>query len=438
MRADDYKAVITILKVSYIVVIGIIFQVISLFIYSRRKSQIILNRSPFIMLISLYLTFFYAICNNLIYLFEGTFSVYLTSLTCSIFTFNTNVSVWIIIFCYFLRAIRLHRVYNIISNEKVARTKERFYIKSLIIFSVLFLALYLIMIHIDFTSKYIIDKLSNCLTESSNEYSDQHYIYTIISMLVKLAVMITGIWKMKSLKDKFFIRREISSVFLCIIAIELINCAFCVFDPKNLSISRILYQNILFVVVLYFSGILIVIQSFKVNQIPVCNVTESAKCFNLMINSPYSFNAFYKFLKANYVDGAILLVFYMRVLILIEKFHGLSLKVSYNTSQETSLRRFLNDTIQMFLKQKESKFEVKIDHFYIIDLDKKTGQDLIAQLKMIGSYCLYHLDTKYFSKFVTSEQIEPLIKELTREEIVFTRLCMSSELDYNLTDYEFN
>ena len=195
---------------------------------------------------------------------------------------------------------------------------------------------------------------------------------------------------------------------------------------------------------LVFSGIIVLKYSYEIGKIPICYTIESSKNFNLMLYNKKALESFLKFLQLEHNEGAKLLLLYLKIYIINE-----IISKSNLSKTKTGRKKIYNfDWEKICSSQMDNLFETSLNEnsFYYVSIPENIKEflsydSLDGQIKLIKEllYWSYsRLKDSYFMLFEKSREREILEDELIKEEIIFNRICQGSELDYNLTDYEFH
>lgn len=445
-----------ILKIVFLVFQSLIYTIIIATLYFRRKSQVIINRSPYLMIFSIFFSFLLMISNTLILFLPDstdTYSIddaYLDSISekaeisfhCSFFNFNSNFTSFFIILCYILRANRLNRIYKIISNDKVSRTKERFYIKFMIITVISSIIIFIIIHDVNFLSDIFEVGYVSCIREKEGLTLEASSIIQIVITFGKMALLSYGISLVFDIHDTFSISNEIFIVLILFLLSYVIKVVFIIILPKKEYYSTIIvtFGLIKALIVLLISGIMTIYNSIWHSKIPICYTVESTQKFSLLLYNEKALNKFLNFLLEKQIDGAKMLIMFIKLEIILDsvktkqvirnnqpkdykKLPKIKVKELYETS--------LNDVHDLYADI-PSNLKPSLNYYI-----KENSVEIYSYLCNLRNFAYNKLNEEYFFYFEKSEYYEILREELIKEEIIFTRLCQGRDLDYNLTDYEY-
>ena len=440
MSKNELSDSFLILKILLLILVNIILITVFVIIYVKRKSQIILSRSPYLLLISLFIVFIYTICNLLDMIIPNTMIVRKLKLQyhCHIFNFNSNMTAFFIYLCYFLRAERISRIYKIAYNEKVAITQEETYVKIFIVISVFLSTGYVILVNFIPLYKILFFKSEHCLMSYDTSKLPEYYV-SLSLLIVKGLMFMYSIISLKNItKDIYLIRIELIPIFVLFLINEVLKfISDYQLNESFADIYTLTFKISLFLIMLIFSGILVILNCLKYNKIPICGTVETIENFSLLLYNKTSINSFYQFLFKNHKEGKYLLIIFIKLFILNEKL----ISQPKNKPSITDKIKEVNLLLNYFVFNKNNKNLIDFENKFIFELDltkydNNTNQ-LTNQIKYLLDLCFSKLKNDYFPLFQNSIDYKLTVLDLVYEEIVFSRLCVSADLDYNLADIEF-
>lgn len=343
-----------------------------------------------------------------------------SSFSCNFFTYNNNILHFILIVPYIFRALRLLSIFrfnNYDSYYQKSKLKEFYYLKLTSLIFIATLLIYLIILLCNVTEYVFPIDLIFC-SNSDKELTTLlffKYFWNIIHLLESLLLFIL-LFKLKRVKDEFNISDELCTIGLIWLVVEvlfLVNGTISSFLNQNIIIIIHVIRNFLTVII---SGLLPVIKSFKVLNLPICTTKECASNFNLLLITEKTYDAFYTYLRDNAPAGTKLLSFWTELNV-------------FKHSRNNEVRLLSTDIYGKYLLETSDMyidFPAKLVVGMHSDYTKNDKSKYSEAFDSLGEYAYNTLRDYYYPSFKVSPEFKKLEEELERDEIIYSRLVASS------------
>jgi len=249
---------------------------------------------------------------------------------------------------------------------------------------------------------------------------EMHIIFKIIWIIIhfsELIMIFYSVIKLISIKDEFNMSLEliiVGGIWLTTETIFLLDSfLFIAIDFKIVLILDIL-RNF---AVVFVSGFIPLLKSFKSINLPICRTKECASNFNLLLITEKCYESFYEYMLINMPEGAKLLNLWTE------------LNVFKYSTNKNELKILSTDIYQKYLNENSEHYvdfppdiiqEINSSYKYS---SKNTYNSVFDYLV---DYAYDSLRDIYYKNFKTSEEYKRLEKELDDDEVIYSRLVASS------------
>lgn len=434
-------------------IIGLIFTIIIyivtiVFLYFRRKTQIILNRSPFLLITSIFLSFFTLLgVFMILFLPEGNSGKKYDdeiriSYHCWTFNYNINVNILNYLNCYLLRSFRLNKIYDYKSKDGKNKNdiKEKIFMK--IFFMIFFIISFIFIVLHNFKKINVIvfDSIPQCQNKIRDEIKEvRFWIHTLISSS-KIIMIIYGNYLIYDINDQFYISYEISLTLWIFLLLEFLKIILNITEIVPQYIGNLCIVFLQTISVLTISGIWVIYKSYEKGKIPVCNTIESIKNFNLLLYNEKALKVFFEFIRKKNKKSSLLLISLFKIEKNINNLKELGILQDENNYSYYNSYCDSNDKNIEFNVLAKSFANKEYFNIFSDDFESKIANKEISinSLYRIRNYILNHLNDEYFDIFKEDNDYIKLKNDLEIEEIIYDRLCRAKDMDFNLTDSEFD
>ena len=170
--------------------------------------------------------------------------------------------------------------------------------------------------------------------------------------------------------------------------------------------------------IVFISGLVPLIKSYKNVNLPVCTTKECAGNFHLLLISEKTYNSFYNYLKDNPSEGLKMLSFWTE------------LNVFKHSNKENGINRILATDIYNKYLHEGSDFYIDFPSNLLNNLNKSylsTSNNLYNDVfDDLGEFVYSSLQAYDYPNFKKSQNYTILEKQLERDEIIYSRLVASS------------
>lgn len=428
-------------KVTGLIIMIVVYIITVVFLYFRRKSQIILNRSPFLTITSIFLSFFTLMSIFMILFLPSGNSgkkydeEIRISYHCWTFNYNINVNIFNFLICYLLRALRLNQIYQYNSKENKNYMKEKIFMKFfIVIFSIISL-MFIVLHNLKKVNVILFDSIPQCQHKIRDEIKEARFWLQIIISSIKIVMILYSSYLVYDINDQFYISSEILYVSWIFLLLEFFKIIFNITEilPQYISNIGILFFQTFTVLVI--SGIFVIYKSYEKGKIPVCYTVESIKNFNLLMYNEKALKVFFKFIQKRNKKSSLMLISLFKLERKLKNLDDLGLIEKDEYYYIESFNK--NSEIDILTKSFANKeyFDLFSDDF---EQKIKNKEVSIESLYQIKNSILNHLNEEYFEKFKADDDYIKLKNDLEIEEIIYDRLSRAKDIDFNLTDNEFD
>ncbi len=255
-----------------------------------------------------------------------------------------------------------------------------------------------------------------CSDSSSTLIEFIKYIWISIHILecFMLLILVIGLRK---IRDEFNISNELLFIGCMWIIFEtffLINSNAVELTQQRVILMLELARNYITVII---SGLIPLIKSYQVLNLPICATKECASNFNLLLYTEKTYNAFFCYLKSYMPEGAKFLSFYTE------------LNVFKHSLNHNEINILSTDIYQKYLNE-NSQFYIDFPPHLLENLhsayqsSEKTSYSGVYE--NLGNYVYATLKDYYYPNFKMSSEYKSLESDLEMDEAIYSRLVASS------------